>query len=963
MLLCDGCDDAFHIYCLVPPLPAVPKGDWRCPRCVASLCKKPSEAYGFEQSKRLYTLQTFGEMADQFKLDYFNMPVHKVPCTTVEKEFWRLVNSIEDEVVVKYGADVHVMEVGSGFPTKGTQEFIEDQDYIDSGWNLNNLPVLNQSVLRHISADISGMKIPWCYVGMCFSCFCWHTEDHWSYSINYMHWGEPKTWYGVPGSKAELLEECVKKNAPELFEQSPDLLHQLTTIMNPNLLQSYGVPIVRTDQHAGEFVITFPRSYHAGFNQGYNFAEAVNFCPADWLPFGRACVNHYRLLHRQCVFSHEELICKMAADPDRLDLNLAANVHRDMLAMVEQERKLRKCLLDTGTVEAEREAFELLPDDERQCDVCKTTCFLSAVTCACSPNKLACVEHAAQLCNCPSSRHCLRYRYTLDELPAMLHRLKVRAESFDNWAYKVKTALEAPQAQKLDLLDLKELVTEAEEKKFPDTPLMQTLVAAISEAEKCASVANQLVCKKVRTRQRESGESKYTAKLSLEELQCFSEQVNSLPCRIHEAKLIQDLLQRVLDFQLEAVEALEEETPNSAKLEKLMEFGVTLDVDLPEIPKLKQVLQQARWLDDVRGSLSVPSQVTLDVMRKLMESGVGLAPHPACEKAMAELQELLTQSERWEEKARICLQARPRHVITTLEAIVNEARHIPAYLPNVTALEDAMHKAHEWTSKVDSIQNGEHYPYLDVLEGLVNRGRPVPVRLDQLPQLESQMVAAKSWRERTARTFLKKNTTYSLVEVLSPRSDIGTYHCGKNKKKKCRDGEKDKETSGGEGKLEEQRDPSTIVAAYKVAEQLEVEMMRELRVENVEKQQNETDAKHCLCRRGMAGTMLQCALCKDWFHSTCSHSCKFAQHCSRAVLSDRCCSVSQRAMSRQVLSLSTLCPQLSRPSSRCWCRCRSCRCVCPRARYCSVSRSAPWRGKTAPGRPSPPTSWRRRSLS
>jgi histone demethylase JARID1 len=45
-------------------------------------------------------------------------------------------------------------------------------------------------------------------------------------------------------------------------------------------------------------------------------------------------------------------------------------------------------------------------------------------------------------------------------------------------------------------------------------------------------------------------------------------------------------------------------------------------------------------------------------MRKLMDSGVGLAPHPAVEKAMAELQELLTVSERWEEKARICLQAR-----------------------------------------------------------------------------------------------------------------------------------------------------------------------------------------------------------------------------------------------------------------------------------------------------------------
>lgn len=70
------------------------------------------------------------------------------------------MNCLEEDVSVQYGADIHASEMGSGFPTRETFDLEEaDEEYVNSGWNLNNLPILEQSVLCHINADISGMKV------------------------------------------------------------------------------------------------------------------------------------------------------------------------------------------------------------------------------------------------------------------------------------------------------------------------------------------------------------------------------------------------------------------------------------------------------------------------------------------------------------------------------------------------------------------------------------------------------------------------------------------------------------------------------------------------------------------------------------------------------------------------------------------------------------------------------------
>ncbi|XP_073400283.1 lysine-specific demethylase 5A isoform X2 [Dendrobates tinctorius] len=904
LLLCDGCDDSYHTFCLIPPLPEVPKGDWRCPKCIAEECSKPREAFGFEQAVREYTLQSFGEMADNFKSDYFNMPVHMVPTELVEKEFWRLVSSIEEDVIVEYGADISSRDFGSGFPTlDGRRKLTPDeevrlpqsctrcsaggmsvnpsflpwQDYAQCGWNLNNMPVLDQSVLTHINVDISGMKVPWLYVGMCFSSFCWHIEDHWSYSINYLHWGEPKTWYGVPSHAAEQLEDVMRELAPELFETQPDLLHQLVTIMNPNILMEHGVPVYRTNQCAGEFVVTFPRAYHSGFNQGYNFAEAVNFCTADWLPIGRQCVNHYRRLRRHCVFSHEELIFKMAADPECLDVGLAATVCKEMAVMIEDESRMRDKAVQMGIEQSEEEVFELVPDDERQCSSCRTTCFLSALTCSCSSDRLVCLHHVEELCACPVQSKCLRYRYSLQDFPALLYGVKMRAQSYDTWVGRVTDALTASLNHKKDIIELKVMLEDAEDRKFPENDLYRRLRDAVKEAETCASVAQLLLAKKQKHSKLSQDSGKTRTKLTTEELKVFVQQLFSLPCIITQARQVKNLLDDVEEFHERAQEAMSDEIPDSSKLQALIDMGSNLYVELPELPRLKQELLQARWLDEVRQTLSDPHKVTLDVMKKSIDSGVGLAPHHAVEKAMAELQELLTVSERWEEKAKACLQARPHHSVPSLEGILAEAKNIQAYLPNVLALKEALQRAKDWTSKVEAIQSGSHYAYLEHLECLLSKGRPIPVRLDALPQLESQVAASRAWRERTGRTFLKKNSSYTLLQVLSPRSDIGVYGSGRNKRKKVKAllEEKDldlESLSELEELQEDARDAASVVALFKDLEHKEVDSMRSLRASNLAKMamvDRIEEVRFCICRKAASGFMLQCELCKDWFHSTC----------------------------------------------------------------------------------------------
>ena len=54
----------------------------------------------------------------------FPPPPQLVPTDTSEREYWRIVSSIDEDVTVEYGADLHTMDHGSGFPTPKSKDLM-----------------------------------------------------------------------------------------------------------------------------------------------------------------------------------------------------------------------------------------------------------------------------------------------------------------------------------------------------------------------------------------------------------------------------------------------------------------------------------------------------------------------------------------------------------------------------------------------------------------------------------------------------------------------------------------------------------------------------------------------------------------------------------------------------------------------------------------------------------------------
>ncbi|KAK5106059.1 hypothetical protein LTS08_000175 [Lithohypha guttulata] len=882
ILICDSCDLGYHRYCVDPPLTVVPDYEWHCSKCLVG-----SNDYGFEEGN-IYSLRSFQEKANSFKENYFaarlppdhNGQLHPPTEDEVEREFWRLVEDVTESVEVEYGADIHSTTHGSGFPTIEKNPL---DPYSRDPWNLNVMPFHPESLFRHIKGDISGMTVPWLYVGMCFSTFCWHNEDHYAYSANYQHFGATKTWYGIPGSDALAFEAAMREAVPELFESQPDLLFQLVTILPPNQLRKAGVNVYALDQRAGQFVITFPQAYHAGFNHGFNLNEAVNFAPADWEPFGDEGVLRLQQFKKNPCFSHEELLFTAAASDTSIHtakwLAPALERVRDReLACREKFTARHKeilphkdCTFDTLAEDVPDDCGlhilvqdENLEEEDYQCSHCKAFCYQSQFRCE-KTRRISCLLHPELLdcCEVPpeqrlhDSRHIVIIRHTNLELSQLVQKVVTKSNVPKVWDTKLESLLDGEARPALKALQ--NLLAEGEKIDYPLEGL-RDLAEFVRKCNQWVDEANVYVARKQQNRRKnekawrrsstrtgKAEERDAEPQLSLDRMKQLIEDGEQLGFSAPQMEALQDKLVAIDDWREGVKQVFEGRIRKSAEeLENMLDEGRSFMMGMAELTNLEKLHQRAEWSDLVEKSREDMHNQTLDGCRDLLQRSIDLGiiqTHPQVEF----LQGMVRKGDLWEIKAKEIMATEDVHY-PQLEALHSQVQvqSFPVNKETLAQMDGILAKNREAKRQIITLVEKSSDPdprkrptYIHV--------RDVMKTLDELngkphgaADLEKQVKKHEDWMRKGKKLFGKANAPLHILEQHMKSVEQRNSFCfDLNDTHRAPVEPASREASPGEGHEER---PGL---------------------------NDDEKPVFCLCRQPEAGLMIECEICHDWYHAKC----------------------------------------------------------------------------------------------
>lgn len=569
-----------------------------------------------------------------------------------------------------------------------------------------------------------------------------------------MHWGETKTWYGVPGDDADKFEEAIKSEAPELFEQQPALLYQLVTMMNPGRLQELGVKVVGCDQRPNEFVITWPKAYHCGFNHGINFNEAVNFALPDWLSQGKDCVLRYKQHAKAPVFSHNELLITITLFSDTIKTALWL---KDSLAeMVQQEKERRNRIRGRVPLLVESLVEEDCPEEQYQCCICKGFCYLSQMTCSCT-KLVTCIEHADQLCGCLASKRTLRKRYSENQLEDILSAVEARAAQPGNWLARLDHLLESPRPS---LKSMRTLLADGERIAYP-MPEVEDLRAMIDRANAWVEKVSALGQRKSTGRRRKGRQEEIEeTDRSPDALRALLKEVERLAFDSTEIIQLRQVLHDIESFkqQAELILSTPDDDLHLDQCQTALILGKSLNIDMPQIASLSRVVDRLKWFKKVDEDVDDRTLSLANVLQLIGEAeACGV---PATHATIVELRDRQAKGQAWADSVNDLFK-QERITIDEVTALIEGQELVPTDIDLMRQLETIKKTAQTWqTSAIAQLSGtGSAIVAHRLLKQIKTSTGPVGrVHVPEIGQLVTEMDFHTKWTSELATTLSCRET-------------------------------------------------------------------------------------------------------------------------------------------------------------------------------------------------------------
>ncbi|CAI4048560.1 hypothetical protein SKDZ_13G3020 [Saccharomyces kudriavzevii ZP591] len=283
-------------------------------------------------------------------------------------------------------------------------------------WNLDDIPLSGSSLLKHLDLDMADFTRTSYDVGMLFSCQGWSVSDHFLPSIDYNHLGSTKLIYSIAPKDMEKFENLIARGKKEgnVFqsrphystsdeewrsfsetdfykslleaEQNTDFLNTRNTSRNtsseykipmgansfgdglqsdlqfePNFVSANGIKLYKTRQEQGSYVFRFPKAFTCCIGSGFYLSQKATFAPASWLKFSFEAANwisEQRILPGLDII---QLMANVLLNSDNADLKrtcrnlIISHVHEE----AENRKKLKELF---GTVDVVYNKLDYISD-------------------------------------------------------------------------------------------------------------------------------------------------------------------------------------------------------------------------------------------------------------------------------------------------------------------------------------------------------------------------------------------------------------------------------------------------------------------------------------------------------------------------------------------------------------------------------------------------------------------------